>query len=377
MKNKKRHSKVVALLLAVMFILAGTMTALAEVSEPAGTVSEQVAEAEVSDTNLDGCMPCPPCPPPCPVTVTVSFNMHGHGVQVEPQSWWSWVYVTEPDTPVEEGWDFEGWYADANYNEGFQFDTFVFCDTTVHAKWKKIVTKHTVSFEMNGHGEQVESQEVEDGKTANRPDPEPAEEGWEFEGWFADEGLTAPFDFGTKIHAVTTIYAKWEEKKDPPTPVTKHTVSFEMNGHGGQVPPQSVEEGKNATEPDEPKAEGWKFEGWFADKGLENIFSFDTPITAPTIIYAKWTANMDPPTDPSYPTYPVNPTSSPSSGNGPALSMPETSPVETAAEPQLDVVPHTGSNLRVILAGTAVISGLLLAGVAMTDKKSKKKKNGR
>ncbi len=369
-----------------MFILAGTMTALAEVSEPAGTLNEQAAEVEVSDTNLNGTFlpvcpyPWPPCPypwPPCPVMVTVTFDMHGHGAPVAPQAWWSWVYVTEPDEPSEEGWIFDGWYADKEYTEEFEFNRWVCKDTKVHAKWTEIpapVTEYTVSFEMNGHGTAPADQKVNAGEKATKPS-DPTADGYTFEGWFAEEGLTTPFDFNTPITGNTTIYAKWTEI---PAPVTEYTVSFEMNGHGTAPADQKVNAGEKATKPSDPTADGYTFEGWFAEEVLTTPFDFDTPITAPTIIYAKWTANVDPPkptpTDPSYPTYPVNPTSSPISGNGPAFTMPETSPVETVAETQLDVVPETGRNVPVILGTVAMLSALLYAGTRKAEDGLRRKK---
>ncbi|MCF0146140.1 MAG: InlB B-repeat-containing protein, partial [Eubacterium sp.] len=45
-----------------------------------------------------------------------------------------------------------------------------------------------------------------------------------------------------------------------------YELSFEMNGHGGQVPSQPLQMGSFAEEPDEPYEEGWIFEGWFKDE---------------------------------------------------------------------------------------------------------------
>ena len=76
-----------------------------------------------------------------------------------------------------------------------------------------------------------------------------------------------------------TIYALWSAQY--------YTVSFETDG-GSAVPAQSVVYGKTAYEPDDPYKAGSSFEGWYADPQLTQPFSFTTPITKDTVLYAKW-----------------------------------------------------------------------------------------
>ncbi|MCQ2478864.1 MAG: InlB B-repeat-containing protein, partial [Clostridia bacterium] len=69
---------------------------------------------------------------------------------------------------------------------------------------------------------------------------------------------------------------------------TTYTVTFNMNGHGTQVADQTVEDGNKATKPADPTAEGWTFSGWYKDASCISAFDFNTPITADTVVYAKW-----------------------------------------------------------------------------------------
>ncbi|MCQ2530063.1 MAG: InlB B-repeat-containing protein [Lachnospiraceae bacterium] len=142
-----------------------------------------------------------------------------------------------------------------------------------------VIPDHEVSFEMNNHGEQITAQVVPNGETATEPE-DPEEEGWIFDGWFADEELTEEFDFETPITENTTVYAKW---------LAQYTVKFEMNKHGETIADQIVTEGKTAEKPEDPKASGWKFEGWFADAEFTKTFDFSTVIKENTTVYAKWT----------------------------------------------------------------------------------------
>ena len=64
---------------------------------------------------------------------------------------------------------------------------------------------------MNGHGVQIPSQSVSSVSTAVEPTPAPSEEGYTFEGWYADAGLTNKYDFNTYVTSDTSLYAKWTE----------------------------------------------------------------------------------------------------------------------------------------------------------------------
>lgn len=69
------------------------------------------------------------------------------------------------------------------------------------------------------------------------------------------------------------------------------TVSFEMNGHGEQVPAQTVNDGEKAEKPDVPTEKGYIFIGWYTDSALKTAFDFGNGIGADTVLYAKWVKN--------------------------------------------------------------------------------------
>lgn len=73
------------------------------------------------------------------------------------------------------------------------------------------------------------------------------------------------------------------------------TVTFEMNGHGTQVPAQTFAKGGKATKPTDPTASGYTFGGWYADAAFAAQFDFDAAVNANTTVYAKWTQNAPAP----------------------------------------------------------------------------------
>ena len=89
----------------------------------------------------------------------------------------------------------------------------------------------TVAFDLGGHGTAIAPQTVVYDGTATEP-AEPAEAGFVFQGWFADEARTVPFDFATPITADTTVYALWSTVADAvrSLQVTASALSVDQGG---------------------------------------------------------------------------------------------------------------------------------------------------
>ena len=193
------------------------------------------------------------------------------------------VGIAEPDTEgmTLDGYIFDGWYKDKDCKEKFDFDSETISSSiTLYAKWTELFT---VTFDTGEGGSSVEAQEVRNGETATKPEPNPTRQGYEFDGWYAKSNGTDldanQFDFsGTPITAKVTIYAKWNP-----------LVTFDANGEDvtGMPSPIAAEDGKISKPKAEPSREGHTFQYWSTGKdGTE--FSFDTPITTPTTLYAVW-----------------------------------------------------------------------------------------
>ncbi len=71
---------------------------------------------------------------------------------------------------------------------------------------------YDVTFDMDAHGEDITVQ-VKSGEKAEIP-ANPAADGYFFDGWYADEYRTIPWNFNTPITEDTTIYAKWIDKQE-------------------------------------------------------------------------------------------------------------------------------------------------------------------
>ncbi|WP_167815196.1 InlB B-repeat-containing protein [Sporolactobacillus shoreae] len=124
------------------------------------------------------------------------------------------------------GYTFTGWNTESNgsgtaYAPGDSF-TLGSANVQLYAQWT--INPYTVSFDSNG-GSAISDQKLNYGDSAVKP-ADPSQTGYTFAGWYADNGLTKVFDFGTKITADTTLYAKWT--------ANPYTVHFESNGGSTQ-----------------------------------------------------------------------------------------------------------------------------------------------
>ena len=102
-------------------------------------------------------------------------------------------------------------------------------------------------------------------------------EGYEFGGWYSDEGLTKKFDATKKIEDTTIIYAKFTKKAE------KFTVIFKDGDT--EVSKTSVEKGKTVNEPTAPTKDGFEFVEWQKDG---KKFDFETPINENIKLKAVW-----------------------------------------------------------------------------------------
>ncbi|WP_311479731.1 InlB B-repeat-containing protein [uncultured Anaerococcus sp.] len=101
-----------------------------------------------------------------------------------------------------------------------------------------------------------------------------------FAGWKIGETTYQAGDQVT-LNENTIATAQWT--------TNSHTVTFDSKG-GTEVPSQTVEHEKTATNPQAPKSDGKVFMGW-KEKGKENedsYFDFNTPITADKTLVAQW-----------------------------------------------------------------------------------------
>ena len=207
--------------------------------------------------------------------ITVTFMNGDEVVSSEKIKKGSTVQI--PKTPQNEGYKFEGWYLGENK---FVFSTKLNSDTTLVAKWTKIVLPtYTVSFNTGDDSIKVDSQSIEQGSKASKPESI-TKSGYNFVGWFLNN---TEFDFNNPITKNITLTAKWEKI------IITHTVSFNTDG-GSPLDNITVEDGDTVYIMNPPTKSGFTLIGWTLD-GVD--FDFYTSIKSDITLVAKWAANDD------------------------------------------------------------------------------------
>ena len=128
--------------------------------------------------------------------------------------------VAKPADPVREGYIFLGWYADAEYQKLYNFESeAVTKDTKIYARWTPTVpgrTEYEIGFDLNYEGaESVASIRTIGGKLYNVTTPQ--REGYDFGGWWVSpyndpDKLSYACNADTMFEENLTLYAKWLPK---------------------------------------------------------------------------------------------------------------------------------------------------------------------
>ncbi len=196
--------------------------------------------------------------------------------------------------PTAAGYEFLGWYTDTTWGTPFNFGTTVIsAPTTVYAKWHAVQTI-TFTFNMSGHGTQVDTQYVVENTKVVKP-ADPTAEGYRFVRWYEGTDDTVAFDFNQVIPSTSapsrTLTAKWEE--------IEYTITYNRN-NGSWVTPYTPTETRlyhvAVTLPTDANITrtGFTFAGWWTQDGSTSgnwgsqLASIAVNTAENKVLYAKW-----------------------------------------------------------------------------------------
>ena len=108
-------------------------------------------------------------------------------------------------TPEKDGYDFEGWYLDKEFQTKYVYSATVTSDLTLYAHF--VSQYATISFETN-YSTPIAPKQARIGEEATLPTP--TREGCSFEGWYLDRALSQEIT-NSKLTPTenVTVYAKW------------------------------------------------------------------------------------------------------------------------------------------------------------------------
>lgn len=110
---------------------------------------------------------------------------------------------------------------------------------------------HTVTFDMNGHGDP--KKELVQYNDPTTPISDPTANGYKFMGWYTESEGGTEFDFGAEITEDKTAYAHWEKEKEPaPTPEQPGTPEKPNEPTDKPNEPTTPEQPGTPEKPNEP-----------------------------------------------------------------------------------------------------------------------------
>ena len=154
----------------------------------------------------------------------------------------------------------------------------------------------TILFKANDGTDTQKTQTITLGAAAALTANSFSRSGYSFTGWNTEaDGSGTAYTDQQAITATADLllYAQWQQNPPAPGP-TYFSISFEMNGHGTQIPSKSVAYGAKLEKPEDPIEEGFIFGGWFTDEGLTQEYDFTQAVTSGFKLYAKWTEQTKP-----------------------------------------------------------------------------------
>ena len=109
---------------------------------------------------------------------------------------------TAPEGKVFKNWNTK----DDGTGDSYAVGDDVTENLTLYAQW---ANQYTVTFDLQGHGNAIEAQEVAAGSLVTEPTA-PTADGYLFRGWYKEAACTNAWDFSTDVvSAATVLYAKW------------------------------------------------------------------------------------------------------------------------------------------------------------------------
>ncbi len=198
--------------------------------------------------------------------VTYKVTLDANGGSVTPETI-DVAYAGKYDTlpvPVLTGYDFAGWYADAEFNTPVTENTYIIetNDHTLYAKWD--LATFSLTYIVDG---EVYSTEYYNYNESIKPLEEPVKEGYTFSGWNNVPEKMPAND--------TTVNGSFK--------VNEYTITFVL-GDNESYHTMKVNYGSKISAPSVPKIEGYTFSGW---NGI--------PSTMPAediTIYGEYVANV-------------------------------------------------------------------------------------
>ena len=214
--------------------------------------------------------------------------------------------ISQPDSPVRDGYVFDGWYYDSTFTQAVDFSQPLqggAAHFTLFAKWTEAPSKVLdVTYAANG-GQFADGNEVMLGQTDSngiaRQPLAPTRDGYVFAGWYYHSDGTDQVDFNQPIvggNKHVTLFAAWTPAKQDKTVDIFYVANGGTFFDGNDTMQGVTDTDGIARLPLQPTREGYDFLGWSYDRDGNDPVDFTKAIVAGSghaTVYAQWKQNNE------------------------------------------------------------------------------------
>lgn len=230
---------------------------------------------------------------PTPTTYIVKYNANGGTGAPSNQTKKQGESLTISTTkPTKTGYTFTSWNTKKDgtgtkYDIGASYTTDA--DLTLYAQYKENTVTYTVKYDANGGENAPKEQTKTKGKELVLSTTVPTKEGYKFVNWNTKkDGTGTSYNAGSKYttEASITLYAQYEKELNEEE--TKYTITFYTNDGTTEKSTKVVNKGDKVVKPEDPKREGYTFDGWYDKKENGKEYDFTKEVTSDISLYAYW-----------------------------------------------------------------------------------------
>lgn len=218
------------------------------------------------------------------IEYSITYTLNGGANSVRNPNTYTIEDSVKLDSPVKNGYTFEGWYANADFtgDKATEIAKGTTGDMALYAKWN--LTEYSITYELNGGVNSADNPSSYNILGENIVLASPTKDHYSFSGWYLDP------EFADKIVEVPSgsygdliLYARWE--------AITYSITYDLNGGVNSPANPSTYTVEDEIELASPDKVGYTFAGWY--HGGTNMTIIPKGTFGNISLGAKWSANLN------------------------------------------------------------------------------------
>lgn len=218
-----------------------------------------------------------------PVEYTVTYNWNGGKIPASYPTKYNITGNVELPTITRDGYVFKGWYKDSKFTKPVESFKGEYGNLKLYAKWDYV--EYDITYNWNGGTAPDVGYVVKYTTVSKDKLPQPTKNGYNFDGWYKDEGFTTKVAKLEGCSGNLNLYAKYS--------LATYTITYVPNG--GTMPKVVYKTYKMTDNYPlntiVPTKKGATFVNWYRDPNCKDASTIVTTVNelyGDLTVYAKW-----------------------------------------------------------------------------------------